>query len=108
MFECIITIILAHCFLRLCSGDKVRHSLSMCSPPMFFFFNKFIYLFLAALGLHCCSWAFSGCGERGLLFIAVRGLLIVVASVCCGARALGAWASVVVARRLHSCGSRAP
>ena len=39
MFECIITIILAHCFLRLCSGDKVRHSLSMCSPPMFFFFH---------------------------------------------------------------------
>ena len=26
---------------------------------------------------------------------------------CCGARALGAWASVVVARGLSSCGSRA-
>ena len=25
------------------------------------------FLFLAALGLHCCAWAFSGCGERGLL-----------------------------------------
>ena len=45
-----------------------------------FFFNRFIYLFLAALGLHCCAWAFSSCGERGLLFIVVRGLLIVVAS----------------------------
>ena len=32
----------------------------------------FIYLFLAALGLRCCT--------RGLLFIAVRGLLIAVAS----------------------------
>ena len=34
----------------------------------------------AALGLHCCMRAFSSCGERGLLFIVVRGLLIVVAS----------------------------
>ena len=40
----------------------------------------FIYLFLAVLGLHCCAWAFSSCGERGLLFVAVRGLLIAVAS----------------------------
>ena len=44
------------------------------------FLKKFIYLFLAALGLCCCMWAFSSCGEQGLLFIAVRGLLIVVAS----------------------------
>ena len=49
----------------------------------FFFLNNFylfIYLFLAALGLHCCAWAFSSCGERGLLFVAVHGLLIVVVS----------------------------
>ena len=32
-----------------------------------------------ALGLHCCAWAFFTCGEWGLLFIAVHGLLIVVA-----------------------------
>ena len=62
--------------------------------------NLFIYLFLAALHLHCCAWAFSSCGERGLLFVAVCGLLIVVASLCCRAQALGTWASVVVARRL--------
>ena len=42
-------------------------------------FFKFIFLFLAALGLRCCTWAFSSCGEQGLLFIAVRGLLIAVA-----------------------------
>ena len=47
---------------------------------LFFFFYKFIYLFLAALGLRCCARAFSSCGEQGLLFIAVRGLLILVAS----------------------------
>ena len=47
----------------------------------FLSFYLFIYLFiLAALGLCCCARAFSSCGERGLLFIAVRGLLIVVAS----------------------------
>ena len=48
-----------------------------------FYFNKFIYfiyLFLAALGLHCCARAFSSCGERGLLLAAVRGLLTAVAS----------------------------
>ena len=42
--------------------------------------NKFIYLFLAALGLRCCARAFSACSERELLFVAVRGLLIAVAS----------------------------
>ena len=47
----------------------------------FFFFLIFkIYLFLAALGLCCCARAFSSCSERGLLFIAVRELLIAVAS----------------------------
>ena len=44
----------------------------------FFFFSSI--LFLAALGLCCCARAFSGCGERGLLFVAVRGLPIAVAS----------------------------
>ena len=47
--------------------------------------------------------AFSS-SERGLL-VAVRVLLIVVASRC-GAPALGARASVVVARGLSSCGSQ--
>ena len=40
----------------------------------------FIYSFLAALGLRCCVRAFSSCGKRGLLFIAVHRLLIAVAS----------------------------
>ena len=43
-----------------------------------FFFN-FIY-FLSALGLRCYVWPFSSCGEWGLLFVAVLGLLIAVAS----------------------------
>ena len=41
--------------------------------------NKlFIYLFMAALGLRCFVRAFSSCSERGLLFVAVHGLLISV------------------------------
>ena len=39
-----------------------------------------LMFFLAAPGLCCCMQAFSSCGERGLLFVAVRELLIVVAS----------------------------
>ena len=37
-------------------------------------------VFLAMLGLPCCVWAFSTCGEWELIFIAVRGLLIMLAS----------------------------
>ena len=47
----------------------------------YYFLNKFIYLlnlFLAALGLCCRARAFSSCGERGLLFVVVHGLLIAV------------------------------
>ena len=36
--------------------------------------------FLAELGVCCCSWAFSSCGERGLHFAVVHSLLIAVAS----------------------------
>ena len=39
-----------------------------------------INLFLAALGLRCCAQASFSCGERRLLFVAVRGLLTAVAS----------------------------
>ena len=41
---------------------------------------------MAVLGLRFCARAFSSCGERGPLFIAVRGPLTVVASRC-GAQA---------------------
>ena len=43
--------------------------------------ETFLFFFLlAALCLGCCTRAFSSCGEQGLLFFAVRGLLIAVAS----------------------------
>ena len=44
------------------------------------FIYLFIYYFLAALGLRCCTQAFSSCGEQGLLLVVGHGLLTVVAS----------------------------
>ena len=45
------------------------------------FYYLFIYLFIYLLRwvLRCCTWAVSSCGERGLLFVEVRGLLTEVA-----------------------------
>ena len=59
---------------RICSLQLL--DLSLCLL-FFFFLNN---LFLAALGLRCCAQAFSSCGVWGLLFLAVHGLLMVVAS----------------------------
>ena len=44
----------------------------------FYLFN--LFLFLAVLGICCCAQAFSSCSEWGLLFVAVFGLPIAVAS----------------------------
>ena len=48
-----------------------------------YFINLFILftLFLAALDLRCCVWAFSSCSKWGLLFTAMHVLLIAVASI---------------------------
>ena len=61
--------------------------------------NLFIYLLLAVLGLRFCARAFSSCGERGPLFIAVRGPLTIAASLVAEHR--------LQTRRLSNCGSRA-
>ena len=54
---------------------------------------------MAVLGLCFCARAFSTCGKRGPLFIAVRGPLTVTASLVAEHR--------LQTRRLSSCGSRA-
>ena len=89
--------------LNLNSHSKQWHFIFVV---FFFFLNKFIYLFffLAALGLCCCT---------GFLQLRWAGATLhcgVWAShcggfSCCRAWALGAWASVVAARGLSSCGS---
>ena len=59
---------------------------------LFYFFKLiYTYLFLAVLGLRCCVRAFSSCGKRGPLFIAVHGPLLLWST---GSRRAG---SVVVA-----------
>ena len=65
----------------------------------FFFFLIFIYLSMAALGLHFCARAFSSCGKQGPLLIAVRGPLTIAASPVAEHR--------LQTRRLSNCGSRA-
>ena len=54
---------------------------------------------MAVLGLRFCARAFSSCGERGPLFIAVRGPLTIATSLVAEHR--------LQTRRLSSCGSRA-
>ena len=54
---------------------------------------------MAVLGLRFCARAFSSCGERGPLLIAVRGPLTIAASLVAEHR--------LQTRRLSSCGSRA-
>ena len=39
----------------------------------------YVSLFMVALGLCCCTQAFSSCSDRGLLFTVVHRLLITVA-----------------------------
>ena len=62
---------------------------------------------MAALGLHCCTWALSSCGEQGPLLVAVCGPLIAVVSLVAEHGLQGTWASVVAARGLSSCDSQA-
>ena len=54
---------------------------------------------MAVLGLRFCARAFSSCGKRGPLFIAVRGPLTIAASLVAEHR--------LQRRRLSNCGSRA-
>ena len=70
---------------------------------LFFFFliaTLFIYLFIfGCVGSSVRARAFSSCGKRGPLFIAVRRPLTIVASLAAEHR--------LQTRRLSSCGSRA-
>ena len=54
---------------------------------------------MAVLGLRFCARAFSSCGKRGPLFIAVHGPLTIAASLVAEHRHQ--------TRRLSNCGSRA-
>ena len=82
----------------------------------FFFFKiwgkkkkvcSFIYLVLTVLGLCCCAWVFSSCGEQGLLYSSGSRASHCRVFDCRRAQALGTWASVAEAlglRCLKACG----
>ena len=80
-----------------------------------FVFNIYKFILCIYFWLHwvfVAARSFSSCGERGLLFIAVRGLLTAVASLvaehalsACELQQLRHTGSVVVACRLQSAGS---
>ena len=65
-----------------------------------------MYLFLAVVGLRCCEGFPPAVESGGCFLVVVHGLLIVVPLVA-EHGLWGARASVVEARRLGSCGSRA-
>ena len=105
------TAVLIYFHCRLVFPDPELHLLGIIKYTFFFSRNadisrvvegsfKFIYLFIfAVLGLRFCARAFSSCGERGPLFITVRGPLTITASLIAEHR--------LQTRRLSSCGSRA-
>ena len=64
----------------------------------FSYHHFFLNLFMAVLGLCFCARAFSSCGKRGPLFIAVCGPLTIAASLVVEHR--------LQMRRLSNCGSR--
>ena len=83
----------------------------MCSTFKFCFFEafwnlKYIYLFLAALGLCCFSQAFYSWGKQRLLFFAVHVFLIAVASLGGGVWVLGCLGSAVVAHQFSCSDAR--
>ena len=80
-------------------SEEVLTMISFFVLFLTFGFYLFIYLFMAVLGLRFCARAFSSCSKQGPLFIAVRGPLIVAASLVAG--------HGLQARRLSSGGSRA-
>ena len=82
--------------------------------PFFFFINLFIYLFLAELGLCCCMRPSGGYSSLRCAGFSLLWLLLLRSTgsrhagfSSCASWALGARASLVVARGLSSCVSQA-
>ena len=68
----------------------IQINLNFFLKEFLYFYYLFIYLFilfLSVLGLRFCARAFSSCGKRGPLFIAVRGASRYRGLSCCGAQA---------------------
>ena len=80
---------------------------STCPVSVFFFFNNFIYLFLAVLGLHCCA-GFSPVAARGRATLSlVLRLLVAVIAVADHKRSVGfsSCSSWTLEHRINSWGT---
>ena len=94
-------------FLKIFSIFLIFYFLMLFWSAYILFIYVCMYVCMAVLGLRFCARAFSSCGKRGPLFIAVRGPL------CIAVRGPLAVAASLVAehrlqtRRLSNCGSRA-
>ena len=99
LFKLHVCIILVKNGIKICPW--LQYSLPYCTCDSFNIFYLFIYLFLilfmAVLGLRFCARAFSSCGKRGPLFIAVRGSLTIAASLVAEHRLQTRAGSVIVA-----------
>ena len=70
----------------------------MCSSDLIYFWLRWAFVAVHGLSLVAASGATLRCGAQASHCGGFS---------CCGARAVGAWASVVVAHGLSSCGSQA-
>ena len=84
------------------SPQKKSHKMKQ-NHSYIYFLN--LFLFLAVLGLRCCVWAFLQLQRAGATLRCSARASHCGGFTCCGARALGAQASVAVARGISSCGS---
>ena len=93
--------------------DKIFYKAIICTcfsafPSVISFhlliFKISVYLFLAALGLCCCTQAFSGCGKHGYCLLWLRWPLLLWSTGfrCVGFSNCGPWAPAL---RLSSRGS---
>ena len=89
-------------------GGKKKAKAITClyRNPTFDYKIFYFILFLVVLSLCCYAQAFSSCSKQGLLSSCSAQASHCSSFSCCGARALGKRASVIVAHKLGSCSSR--
>ena len=63
-------------------------------------YKLLFFFFFAVLGLGCCTWTFSSCGEQGLLSSCDKWASHCSGFFCCGARVPGLSGSTAIVHRL--------
>ena len=76
--------------------SKAIYILSASLSKFQWHLKNFLSFFLTVLGLHCCVWASSSCGEQELHSSCGTWASLCGGLSCCQTWALGEWPSVVV------------